>query len=451
MLKVECPKCKKRYALKGKVSQAAVKCGQCGAMIPLPETPDATRTALRHELSRLATADMATSSSASASRMHIEEEEDHPLLSSGSQKAVIVGAILLFLLTFGGGGFWLYWHITQEEPIARRTIPNVNDVPPDGNEQDVLPQPEPIELSDAAQAAWDAAEAGDEGPESAALALWQAAVAALEAETTARGAGEMLQEARQRITTLESAVANARSIKLAQIGTLIADAEARAADGKHAVARDMLKRAGRDLNSVSGGGDDVVQMRGRIQQVLASLGTKVVDNAGGPPPPTPGWSVLDRPSKVQRWICERWSDASLAVFALKGDGAAGAQYIAMTMKTGSGGKWVASLQRPVNLEKYDLLRMHMRVKASTSVALGLWVGSELFESRPQIVKKGAAKDGWREVTFNLQAADFKSVSSKWKYKAKVSDLGRINKISFLFYRRSTKPVDFCNLTVHRAD
>jgi len=451
MLKVECPDCKMRYALKGRGDQTAIKCRKCGATIALPEAPTVTpgmaRTALREELSRLAATELAADSATTASRVHIEEEEDHPLLSASSQKAVIVGAIILFLLVFGGGGFWLHWHITHDD-LTGGVIPTEDNTPVE-DPPEVLP--EPPKLSDAAQVAWDKAEAGDAGPKRAALALWDAAARLLEGETSVRGVPEMLQRARRRIGEIELAFVEARSSKLAQIGRMVTDAEAQANAGQRAAAKALLEQARTELGAIEVDGDDVVRMGERIRLALGSLGEVAIDDASAPPPATPGWSVLDHPINEQRWICERWGDASLAVFTLKGDAKAKAQYVSMQMKKGTGGKWVASLRRPVNLSKYDLLRIHMRVKGSTSVALGIWVGSELYESRPQTVQEKDGGDGWREVTFNLRATTFKSKESEWQDKTKISDLGRVNKMSLMFYRHSRTPIEFCNLSVHRAE
>jgi len=457
MIKVTCPNCGKKYAIKGTPRKPSIKCPKCSGTILLPEGAAATRSALRSELSRLAGqgAERPVASSLSSTSVRVVSPEEEELLSDRWRLLAVIGAIFLFCLIFGGGFFWLYWR-TRSHVVARQpgdggaVVENESDVSADTEVQGTGRTEAPTELPATVLAAWQLAQDADRPcDERTSLTNYKVARDAL--LPYAEIAPDKLKVAEERIEALTKII-KSRQEKLGELEKQLFDVREDIEAGKTNEARRALQKVQAALKALKCPGqlgEDLVAEAGRLQGQLRpprqQPPTSAVVNSSTPPPAItdPAVKIIDKPRRIQRWRAEGWANG--VSIKLQGDAAKDAQYITLTLMKGSKGKWVVSLPKRIDLTSYDRLLVDTRAKEAVDMALGVWVGSELYESRPERVPGDPEGKKWATVAFDIEGNGFKCEASNWQFRAKIGSPAEVDRISLFFYRRSTSPFDFCNV------
>jgi hypothetical protein len=412
---------------------------------------------LRAELSRLATEETKDTSpkTAPAPKVRVAGVDDEKMMSDSLRIAAIVGGVLLFFLVFGGGGYWLYVRTRSKLPAdgIARVPPEVDGVPADtaieGNTQegdDQTPGTLPAEVMAMVRKAKDSDTACKERD---ALANWTAAREAL--QPYAEIAADELTEAGKRVEALTAAI-EARNNRLDNLEALVERAKELFAERNVLQAKRQAAKAQADLQAMKCPGQRGADLLDEIKRLL---GQSPVEDTGTvtastgsqlepPPAPDPADVLLDKPRDgILRWRSETWANS--IEMKIEGDAAKNEQYVSLLQQKGNAGKWVVSLRRFQDVSEYDFLRLDMRVRKSVSVALGVWVGSELFETKPVRVREKNEGKGWTALSFSLKGRGFKCASTGWQHQAEISDPAAVNKISLFIYTASGSPIHFCNV------
>lgn len=448
MIKVSCPGCGKRYAIRGRITRKTIECPKCKATIILPATPATSKSALREELSRLASQESAAVAPKRqpGPEMEVLSEEDERLLSHrGVVLAVVAGVVLL--LALAGGVFFLVVRTRARAPLESEGGPGPVIVQADTSVQEATGdgvEPEPVaELPAGVTKALEEARAPvPPGAELQALNKWKQArdelkPYAVDHPDLWKEVGENIRDLEARLQAQRQEHVNNLIVQLEMARTAIQEKKL---DEARKLAQTVIKELSEDKALSELAGDLADQARA----VLASA-RQPAGNGGVEPPPIVDGSdlLIDKPRGVLRWRAENW--ANPVEVKLEGSPRADQQYVSVNLKRGSEQKWVVSMQGRLDLSQYEYLMMDMQVKDPVRIALGVWVGNQLYESRDQEVRPGNV---WRTAAFNLTKGDFKCATTNWKYGAKIANPEGANRISLFFYSRLRSPVYFCNVRLH---
>jgi hypothetical protein len=146
-----------------------------------------------------------------------------------------------------------------------------------------------------------------------------------------------------------------------------------------------------------------------------------------------------------RWNMEEWANEAGVKIAPDGEA------VCLAPEAGPRGKWVASVQQPLDLAEYDEIQATVRCDAETFVAVGVWTGPadhpHLFESKAIPVRPGA----WREISIPLGGTGFKSAGSDWEFGTKLLEPARTRRLSLFIYSGELPTVCWRNLRVLKGD
>jgi hypothetical protein len=462
-VKVHCPDCGKKYLLKGRPRGTSIKCPKCSATIPLPEEAVPSRSALREELSRLASQDAAGElSRRRAPRVQVTDPEEEQFFSGRGRVFMLIAGLLLVLLMLGAGATWLVMRLDGNLSVQGSGVAVVmgNSETPDGDGQpppetdtpvDTAVQPAPDrELpADVQRALWLARKKPPVCQEDQALQRWRAVLPMLKEHSEI--ASREIAEAEQQIAELSSKVQERRR-QINRLRTQLGRAKEAAEAGRTGQARQQATRLIEQINRLQCSGPAVRELR---EQALAlgedpdAAGTDDGNGALAIKPPAiqddPD-HVLDKPKPGTDGL---WSSAGWAKpsdVKLKGE-APDNLYRSIEHKGSGPGKWVVTMARPIDLTEYKTLMLDMRVQEQVSVALGVWLGNDLYESRAVNLRK---TDKWQLTEFDLKSNDFKCEETNWQYGASLEDPAKATRFSLLFYSQARAPVLFANVRVHKG-
>jgi hypothetical protein len=146
-----------------------------------------------------------------------------------------------------------------------------------------------------------------------------------------------------------------------------------------------------------------------------------------------------------RWQAEDWANGATVTLAPGGAAAC------LAGEEGPRGKWVASLNQPLDLSGYETLALLVRAEQDVAVAAGVWTGPEdgphLFESKPRVVQAGA----WQEVAVPLDGTGFKSAGSDWEFGTRLQDPDKTQRLSIFIYSEQPTTVCWRQVQLHAAD
>lgn len=461
-LKVQCQDCGKRYELRGQAKSPVIVCPRCAAKIKVPGFEGESRSALREELARLA-AEEPDSTPRQAPKMRVVDQSEEQILSSRGRVAAFIISILLILALFGGGGAWLVFRLganaSAAGPDASSKLLGGQDADPDTSlavssdtPVDTAVQPQPADKlpSDVQLAFAEALKPHDPCGEDEALERWRKV-----AETLApyeAVAAKQVETAKERIDQLEAVILEReRGVKLLE--ARLEQARRIGEDGDRQRATNMLSAIVRDVGKLDCRGpvaDKVRQDAIDLQKAYAEADTSstTTEDSGERPPAIVDDAdfILDKPAPgtETRWRDEKaWANA----VDLKLLGAGENLYRSIEHQRGGKDKWVVSMRRPFDLSPYQHFVLDMKVEETVRVALGVWVGNDLYESREKAVRKGT---GWQPVTYDVKGRDFKCAATNWNYGATITDPSKVTGFSLFFYSQARKPILFANVRLHKA-
>jgi ribosomal protein S27E len=465
-VKVNCPDCGKKYLLKGRPKGESIECPRCSATIPLPEEAAAGRSALREELSRLASGqDEDSPRPRKAPRMQVTNPEDEQVFAGRGRVFMLIAGVLLLLLLLGGGATYLVMRLDPAVTVEGNGLVVVTNTP----DEDPESGNETAGDGDAAPADTPVATTGDEAQlpaavrralflarrpvtlcnEEQALERWRAALRLLEQhEDVAAG---QIREAEQKIAELSETVQERREV-VDELQSKLERARASAEGGRTPAALRQVEELLEQTDRLQCSGPAAREVREgslALKQRLTGEGGEEDDGAVAIKPPKivddPD-HILDKPAPGTegRWSAEGWSnDVDISL-----EGQAPHLYRRLEHKRGSKGKWVVTMNRPIDLTEHKALMLDMRVQEQVSVALGVWVGNALYESRPVTLRK---TDKWQLVEFDLKSDDFKCDRTNWNFGARLADPKAVTRFSLFFYSQARSPILFANVRLHKGD
>jgi hypothetical protein len=153
---------------------------------------------------------------------------------------------------------------------------------------------------------------------------------------------------------------------------------------------------------------------------------------------------VDGPADFLRWRAESWGNPLRLALEREGDGPGA---VALTQERGGAGKWVISIDQPLDVSLYDSIAVDVEAGEPVSMSVAFWTdpGSSIFESRVKTAQKGEAGG----VTFPLKGRDFKSQSTQWQYGTAIQNAKSVTRISLFFYSRSQGPIRVRNVRLIR--
>jgi hypothetical protein len=457
-VKVRCPECGKKYLLKGRPPGPAIKCPKCSATIKVAPGAEPSRSALREELSRLAAEGDADSPQARAPRMQVTDPEEEQMFSTRGRVMLLIASILLLLLALGGGAAWLAMRLGGVTLTGDGMAVVVGNNGAEKTPDEGVGTETPVETAVQAQPA-------DELPpgvkqalrqarrpvpvcqEEQAVEKWRAALRLLKEHEDI--AAQEIAQAEQRIAELTETI-DERRRQVEKLQSDLEKARASAEGGREPRARVLLQNVMRELGRLPCRGalaDDLRETAVALQQQLESG----QEDSGEPAvkPPTIADDpdhILDKPAPgtENRWRRENW--ANTIEVELKGEGED--LYRSLVHKRGSKQKWVVTMARPIDLTEYKFLLIDMKVHEPVRVALGVWVGNQLYESRAKALRK---QDKWQNVTFDLKSNDFKCADTNWNFGARIADPAAVTRFSLFFYSQARSPILFANVRLHEGE
>jgi hypothetical protein len=420
MQTVECSECRKRYRIKGELSGKVLRCPTCsGQLRPAPaKGRRSLRSSIREELQFLSVDDgPPVVSGPPKPTVHLSEA---PEGSPRVRKAVLLGLVGALILAVVGGGIWTY--------LALRPTP-------------------PPELPEDVRAAFERARQSDvPGSEERALAQWDTARRMLLAHLMSsdkRGAfADERQFAEVRITALRD-ILRKRHAGQPSPSTepgRPASGPAPAQAGAPAVSAAAPARRPAAAGSSPAQGAQPGSRQPSPVERLRTLSNKVrADSRAGK-----ARLVVDGPEDFLRWRAESWGNPLQLQLEKDGDGQGA---VALTQERGAAGKWVISLDQPLDVSLYDSIAVDVEAPEPVSLSVAFWTdpGSGLFESRVKTAQKGDAGG----VTFPLKGTDFKSQTTQWQYGTELQNPRNVTRVSLFFYSRSQGPIKVRNLRLIR--
>jgi hypothetical protein len=380
--------------------------------------------------------------------MQVTNPEEEQMFSTRGRVAMLVLSIVLLLGALGGGAWWLVNRLSGAVDIGQDGVSLVIGA------ADNHPEPEtevqgrtdrlPADVERALKAARMPVPACEEQD---ALEQWDRVREMLEDYPEA--AAEEIAQAQQRIADLKQKIAERRKA-VRQVQNQLSKAAASARKGEKPEARRELQEVMRQIGELACRGPQVEQIQERavaLQNRLTAAPEDDQEVAMAPPPiEDEPEQILDKPAPgtPNRWISERW--ANDVEIELKGRGQD--LYRSLVLQRGSKGKWVVTMARPMDLSALRFLLLDMRVQEQVSVALGIWEGNQLYESRPFDLPN---KDKWQSVAFDLKSDNFKCAETNWNFGARISDPKAVTKFSLFFYSRARHPILFANVRLHKGD
>jgi hypothetical protein len=367
----------------------------------LPLTPDETsqrqplREKLQAEMERLAAARSAANATAPEEpNVRLAERSCRPRLLG---RLLLVGPIAALALCALGGGLWLYAHSRGQatrdtEAKVQAAVADAQRVDSPGHEADAL-------------AAWQIAYRQ--------IILYQQSPQDFQAEMSLakRRIGE-LQDA------LKRAAAPAQSTPKA----------ATAAPGHSAPPTQLA--APPPQGAAAPAPPSLAQIIAAVRQ-SSVRGEPVV--------------VIDAPGEVQRWQAESWADP----VGLRLEAAEGSRFVVLEQKDGKAGKWVVSIDQPLDLTPYDSLTLDVRNEEPVALAVAVWTqpGSAMFETPTQSLPIGDHTG----VSFALKGKQFKSQRTNWQFGTEIGNPANAVRLSIFIYTRSQTPIRFRNVCLRKAE
>ncbi len=155
--------------------------------------------------------------------------------------------------------------------------------------------------------------------------------------------------------------------------------------------------------------------------------------------------LIDAPEGLQRWYGESWADP-VRVGIEKRPGAKN-DFVLLRQQDGDRGKWVVSIDQPMDLSAYDLISFEMQVREPIMVSLGVWTdpGGAIFETRAIAVAQGEPMS----ISFPLKGNEFKSSINNWQFGTDLKNANAASKITIFIYKRTRNPIRFRNLRVEK--
>jgi hypothetical protein len=411
MQTLECPDCGKRYRIKDKLSGRKLRCPECsGALRPARGGGrKSLRSSIREELQFLSVDEGPPPASGPPKpTVHVSEAAG---ASPGLRKGVLLGLVAVFALAVLGGGIWTY--------LALRPTP-------------------PPELPDDVRLAMEKARQADvPGQEKRALAHWSTARRLLLGHVMTLDRPEAFAQERRvaeaRIEALREALRSGQPEPPAS-GEGTAESEeppetAQAAPPEEAAA--TAARRPQAAPSPAGAAPSPAPSAERLRALTAKL--RAESRAGK------ARLVVDEPTDFLRWRAESWGDP----LQLELEGGA----VTLTQERGGTGKWVITLDQPLDVTTYDSIAVDVEAREPVSMSVALWTepGASIFESRI----KTAQRSGGTGVSFPLKGDGFKSQLTQWQYGTELKNPNNVTRISLFFYSRSQGPIRVRNLRLIR--
>jgi hypothetical protein len=397
-----CQGCKKRYRLREQLAGSLPPCPHCGATLevePLPELKP-LRQRLQEDLQRVASAERAPAPSSQGPKVRVAERAGW---GRGLIRFLLIG--LAAAVVIGGAGLGVRHYLTSHRSAPRPLPQDVQDAIARAQHADV-----PGHEADAL-AAWQVVRrqiaAYRRSPEE-----FQAELA--RCEQRIREIEDILRQRREALTPAAPPAGQPKPTEAPPAAARPA-APAPAAATQPPAVRPDLRAVANAVQQSSARGDPVV--------------------------------VVDGPDRYQRWHGEAWADP----VGLRLDQAAstGEQWVALTQMDGGAGKWVASIDQPLDVTACDSLTLEMQTAEPVSLALGVWTrpGPALFEGKTQTAQKGDRV----AVTFPLKGNGFKSEQTRWQFGAAIANPANVTSLSLFIYSRSNSPIRFRNVALRKAE
>jgi hypothetical protein len=151
--------------------------------------------------------------------------------------------------------------------------------------------------------------------------------------------------------------------------------------------------------------------------------------------------MLDLPAKFQRWQLEQWANPGSVMLT---EGVSGQPpAVVLQREPGAREKWAITMAQQMDLSSYDSASVDVKAEKPFSVAVAVWVGNVIFESKPQ----PAAPGRWQSISVPLKGRDFKAAATNWEFGTEIADPAAATRISLLFYGESSDPVQVRRLRV----
>ncbi len=456
MITTKCTSCGKFYSLDDVHEGKRVRCPQCATVFEAKASRVVgLRARLKRELSALA--------SASPDPDHDPAEgpvlriAEHGAGRMSGRRAVLLALLVVLVAGGGGAGLWYY--------LAWR-------------------QPKPVDVPQAVTTAIAKAERDDAGGDAArALLAWRTVRRVILAQPRQHGALQSeLSRVEDRIRELSL------TLRRADVGPAPpVEVLAQALMALDAGRNDEAKAKAEQVLAIlakSPAGANAASIRDRAQKLLADSRLSAKPKPQGRSVPQPGPKakppaprraaappvppqqrlkqlvdavlqstrrgdpivLIDAPEGLQRWYGESWADP-VKVAIEKRPGAKD-DFVLLRQQDGSHGKWVVSIDQPMDLSAYDLISFEMQVREPIMVSLAVWTdpGGAIFETRPITVADGET----RNVSFPLKGNQFKSSINNWQFGTAIKNRSAASKITIFIYKRTRNPIRFRNLRLEKA-